>query len=321
MYSNYDLDYLNPNDFSGPNDSSRIQAAIDEARKSGVGKVLIPKRNKAAGTQAWVISETILVPSSMTIILDNCYMVMADGVYCNMFKNSNARTPAALKPDGEENRIIIKGIGNAVLDGGKPNNFTEYNDIGNILNNTMINLHNVSDFIISDISIINPRYWGITCIFARRGRISNIVFGGMNTVPNQDGIDLRVGCSDITIENITGYTGDDTVALTALKCPIEKPLLVDGASTDIHNIIIKNIRTHVTSQSALVRLLNHDGNRIYNVVVDTIIDASPENKPHRLSAAIKIGENFYSEKFCRSWRHVWNQREQRLFAREYSRDA
>ena len=34
------------------------------------------------------------------------------------------------------------------------------------------------------------------------------------TILNQDGLDLRQGCHDIAIENITGYTGDDLVALT-----------------------------------------------------------------------------------------------------------
>ena len=40
-------------------------------------------------------------------------------------------------------------------------------------------------------------------------------------VKNADGVDLRQGCHDIVIENLTGFTEDDSVALTALNGRLE----------------------------------------------------------------------------------------------------
>lgn len=56
-----------------------------------------------------------------------------------------------------------------------------------------------------------------------------------------DGIDLRMGCHDFEIENITGRTGDDTIALTAIAGVMETAAIVDGRSGDIRNVKIRNV--------------------------------------------------------------------------------
>ena len=81
----------------------------------------------------------------------------------------------------------------------------------------------VERFSIENIRIKDSHCWAISlerCAFGRVRDIdfastgSKVIDGDTETILNQDGLDLRQGCHDITIENITGYTGDDLVAFT-----------------------------------------------------------------------------------------------------------
>lgn len=104
---------------------------------------------------------------------------------------------------------------------------------------------------------------------------------------NQDGIDVRNGCHHIIISDITGHTGDDVIALTAIANPEYKP----GGSIrsthvmhndwtkrekDIHDIIIRNVIAH-SYLCFTVRLLPALS-EIYNVVIDGVIDTAPNCK-------------------------------------------
>lgn len=94
-------------------DSLTIQTAIDRACERNENKIVIPRVNARTGETLWELQETIVLPSDFTLILDNCHLRMADGVYCNMFCNKNAYAE-----EGEEQKnIAIIGIGNVVLDG------------------------------------------------------------------------------------------------------------------------------------------------------------------------------------------------------------
>ncbi len=273
------------------NDSMTIQGAIEYAYKNNENKITIPRINKRTGEPLWVISETIYIPSDFTVVLDNCRLKMADGVYCNMFCNKNAYESEC----GQQKNISIIGIGNAVLDGGLPNGLTEKTSMTNgfphIEKNTMILFRNVSGFLVENIHIKEQRWWGMTFMYCKKGRIANIDFDATNIVPNQDGIDLRVGCSDIVIENISGRTGDDTIALTAIAGKLYERFEIKNKDNDIKNIIIRNVISSVTGGHHIVRLLNHDGFKMYNILIDGIIDNS---QGLRAKAALKIGDCRYA---------------------------
>jgi len=66
---------ITPNQFEG-SDVQRIQSAI-EAAKVSTGKVFIPSIN-ANGTNLWLLDSAILLPSNMTIILDNCTIQLSN---------------------------------------------------------------------------------------------------------------------------------------------------------------------------------------------------------------------------------------------------
>jgi hypothetical protein len=321
IMENYlDRQYISPNDreIIGTNDSKSIQNAVDTAKETGVNQVIIPHINARTKQSVWIIDETVLLPDDITVILDNCTLKMADGVMCNLFRNSNFYGENANLLSGEQKNIFIHGIGNAVLDGGTYNGLSERNSLKNglphISNNTMLFFHNIRNFEVTGLRIKNHRWWAMTYLFARDGKISDIDFRADLTakddngsrlegkvakgyeellIKNTDGIDLRVGCNNITIENITGITGDDTIALTALIGKhFEKNMLVSKRDTDIHSVIIRNVKSNPHG-CANVRLLNHDGNKLYNIIIETIIDTSDETSGYQPGATIRIGEKHY----------------------------
>ena len=151
-------------------------------------------------------------------------------------------------------------------------------------------------FSISGITIRESHGWGISledCAFGTVERIefdarmNKVINGMLQNMENQDGIDLRNGCHDITISDIAGETGDDVIALTAIVADHStyRPSGMLGTThvmhndytrrdPDIYNVIIRNVRAY-SSLCYLVRLLPCNC-QIRNVVIDGVIDTSPE---------------------------------------------
>lgn len=308
--------YSDPNTFSG-SDSEKIQQAIYEAKKSGIDKVVIPPYNNVRKENKWVIDKAILLPSDISVLIDNAYMVMADGVFENMFVNENLRTEAGRSIDGRQKNIVIEGVGNATLDGGNYNVLSEARSgkdgYPHISFNNMILFSNVDGFKIKNIKVKNQRWWALCFVYCKNGYIGDIDFAADFTwdwpdgirrgeaptgdnhieystihIKNADGIDLRRGCSNIIIENITGYTEDDSVALTALCGATEAMYGVpDSSDGDIHNVIIRNIMTKTLCSN--VRLLNQGGTKLYNILIDGVSDASYEDGYRKETNTVGIG--------------------------------
>lgn len=153
---------------------------------------------------------------------------------------------------------------------------------------------NVDNFSISGITLSKTHGWAISLEECSNGCVENIRFdscmhkeidGIVMNMENQDGIDIRNGCHHITVQNITGETGDDVIALTAIASPKYRP----GGSMrsthvmhsdwtkrerDIHDIIIRNVIAH-SYLCWVVRLLPGNS-KIYNVVVDGVIEDSAD---------------------------------------------
>ena len=103
---------VTPNDFAG-SDTRRIRLAV-EAAKGTTNSVTIPRLN-ANGSTVWMIDSAILLPSGMTVILDNCTLQLSDSCRDNMFRSDNVGIGIA-DPAWNENIAII-GVGSAVLKG------------------------------------------------------------------------------------------------------------------------------------------------------------------------------------------------------------
>ena len=179
----------------------------------------------------------------------------------------------------------------------------------------------VSNFSISGITVRESHGWAISLEDCSYGYVEKIHFdarmnkmidGMLQNMENQDGIDLRNGCHDITISDITGETGDDVVALTAIASPDGRPGGSLGSThvmhhdwtrrdPDIYNVIIRNIRAY-SSLCFLVRLLPCESS-IRNVVIDSVVDTSPEDA---FCGCITLGEKdaTYGKNLPESMRNI-----------------
>ncbi|MBQ3094997.1 MAG: hypothetical protein IJC53_01000 [Clostridia bacterium] len=164
---------------------------------------------------------------------------------------------------------------------------------------------NCTGFSLSGFSVVCAHGWGISLEACAGGRVERIRFdacmskvidGLRQNIENQDGVNLRNGCHDIVVSDITGKTGDDVVALTAIADSTYMP----GGSlctthvmhndwsrreADIHDVIVRNILA--TSELChILRMLPCECH-IYNVSVDGIIDTADEPQHH---GALVLGE-------------------------------
>jgi hypothetical protein len=165
-----------------------------------------------------------------------------------------------------------------------------------IWKNNLILFTNVDGFKIADISCHNQRWWAINLYYCANGYVGGVDFKandiGIDScgnvyhglvrekydevlVKNADGVDLRCGCHDIVIENLTGFTEDDSVALTGLLGLSERTFGVEGLSPDIHHVTIRNIAT--TAFCTNVRLLNQGDVKLHDITVDGVYDMSEES--------------------------------------------
>jgi len=153
------------------------------------------------------------------------------------------------------------------------------------------------NFSIENLHIVCSHGWGVSLEDCAFGRVEKLDFdacmakeidGMLQNMENQDGIDLRNGCHDIVITDITGGTGDDLIALTAIA--EDGPLYPDGndfsthilsndwskRDRNIHDILIRNVVGYSKGHICFhIRLLPANS-YIWNVVIDGVIDNSPE---------------------------------------------
>lgn len=269
---------VTPNQFIGQTDAESIQNAVNFAHEKGVNSITIPRINERTGELIWNIDKAIILPSEMEVVLDNCHLRQADGCTDNIFRNfADTETEGHTLAEQRHN-IVIRGRGHAVLDGGLPNGLTQktswVDGRPHVSRNNLILFYNIRDFAIENLELRNQRYWAINLHHAERGRISQIHFAAECDSRNQDGIDLRPGCSNILIEKITGQAGDDVVALSAIDHPDNHRgqgwlYRVEGHCLDIHDIIIKDIIA-TSVECSVIGIRNTDGKKIYNITIDNI---------------------------------------------------
>ena len=115
-----------------------------------------------------------------------------------------------------------------------------------------------------------------------------------STVKNGDGIDFRSGCNHCVVENITGFTSDDTVACTALSCDKrEHPPKylapnepynsshenIDGS---IHHIRINNVLTGGFHHGVIC--LSAYGNQVHDIEISKVKETNEGGR----EATVKI---------------------------------
>ncbi|MBQ3387607.1 MAG: hypothetical protein IJG60_00160 [Thermoguttaceae bacterium] len=323
-----------PNRFSGT-DSQRIAAAIAEAPRFG-GVVKIPPRvpDQAANRGFWLIDSAIIVPGNTTVIFENCKIKLSDRARDNFIRSANCGLGIG-KAEPLENIHLI-GVGDVVFEGadrprstgdGKPlyspfaeGEFPPNSSFGTDCDaeeqrhngdwrNIGILLARVSRFSIRNITVREPHAWSVSLERCAHGTVRDLMFeasenreidGHAVKTRNQDGLNLRKGCHHILIENISGRTGDDVVALTALDtkpCPAGTfdRFEISGTEPDddngIRDVILRNVAGYAAGGHQIVRLLNSPETRLSNILIDGVLDTSPEEVTDK--AAVLIGDVGY----------------------------
>jgi len=313
---------ITPNEFEG-SDTERINRAIEAAGAAG-GEVVIPRVNIRGAEQreVWLLDSAILLRSNVTLVLDNCRLKLSDRCRDNFMRSANCgRGITEIQP---LRNIHIRGSGHAVLEGADRPRAT--GDGAKILGtntygtdagvdgesqkgdwrNIGILLAFVEGFSIENIAIHDSHCWAISLERCANGSVRDIEFasgqrrtidGVRRTILNQDGLDLRMGCHDIAIENVAGSTGDDLVALTAIsgkRAAGGESTMVSGTIDrgqgldDIHHVTLKNIQGYSRGGSHIVRLLNTSGIKMHDILIDGVTDTSPTGIS--CHAAVKIGD-------------------------------
>ncbi|MBN2450394.1 MAG: hypothetical protein JXR77_08390 [Lentisphaeria bacterium] len=316
---------LTPNDFAGT-DSERIHQAVTAGAAQGL-RVVIPRRNRSADgdRDVWLLDTAILLPQDTFLVLDNCRLKLSDRCRDNLIRSANCGLGITdIRP---LRNIRIVGVGRVVLEGADHPRAT--GDSAKTLGqrtfgtdagvpgqsqtgdwrNIGILLAYVEEFRLENLHLRDSHAWAISLERCAYGSVRDISFastgsrvidGVRRTVLNQDGLNLRQGCHDITVDGISGHTGDDLVALTNIHragaaAGSDTSTMVSGGSRreggadDIRTIFLRNIRGHSAGGHHVVRILNAGGLRITNVVLDGLIDTSPPDRPCK--ATVKIGDS------------------------------
>ncbi|MDD2474322.1 MAG: glycosyl hydrolase family 28 protein [Dysgonamonadaceae bacterium] len=249
-YSNQNIESITPNQFEG-SDTQRIQSAVNEAA-STTGKVIIPAYN-TNGSGVWLLDSAILLPSNITVILDNCTIQLSDISRDNMFRSDNVGI-GITDPNWNENIKII-GTGSVLLKGAKNPRATgdsfrvltqdaeksraegvyriSYGSDAGVKNtkqkgdwrNIMILMAYVNGFELNNVKIENSHSWGVSFERVSNAIIENIQIYNPEVINignrevivfNKDGVNLRHGCKYFKISNVSGVNGDDLIALSSL---------------------------------------------------------------------------------------------------------
>lgn len=277
------------NTATAPQSGAQLCAQIERAVQQGERTVTIHGR--------YEIEQTVTLPSDFTLILDGAHLRLREGTFCRIFENRCVRAIDRGEVPVPDRHIHIIGKNGATLDGGVYNGLSERNYKSSpyhICVNNLLLFANVSDFSVQGIRCVRQRWWALNFINCSDGVLRDIDFladasrrlpdgrvvQGLThkgegayasvCVKNADGIDLRLGCRNILIENISGFTEDDTVAITALHHEVENLYARDVAFDGIRDITVRHV--HACSFCTLVRLLNEDGTSLCNITIEDVRD-------------------------------------------------
>lgn len=282
---------LKISEFSAPTQHEQIDTAIRFIKKRGWGIL-----DMESGV--WLRNSAVLLPDNCWIYLNEATVKLADGVFDNVFRNEGIvpnPDPFEYALELNENRNIrIFGKNKSVsllsgpdvpytaphpTKGGDPipwvGDFYGWRTLP-------VLFANVKDYKLHDFGMVKTTCWAISQEHGCENfEVYNIGFH--TTVKNGDGVDVRQGCKKGKIYNITGFTGDDMVALSAIQNFIVQhpsgnyiyPMQVGGYGDRGFGGNIEDIQINSISGRGLhngVRLLASGGSKLKKISVDNISD-------------------------------------------------
>ena len=334
--------YADPNDYTGSDSERINTAIREAGKHDGYVMIGKRKADEVSDRDYWLLDSAILIPGNTTLVISNCRIKLSDCARDNWIRSANCVVGkpdvdwisnvhiigegTAVLEGADDPRATGDGAKNLTTDvfdqmkvvNGKVIRNTYGTDAGKAgesqtgdWRNIGILLARVKNFSIRNLTLRNAHCWSVSLEYCRQGQIRELNFeadeypvinGRKVTMLNRDGLDLRNGCRDITIENITGYSGDDLIALTAIGSAPRPAGKISGMThfcgadpdlreQDVFNIVIRNIRGYSAGGYMIVRFLNQKGVRMHHIQLDGLLDASPAG--HHCRAAVKIGDANY----------------------------
>jgi len=270
------MSILNVNEYSsyGSTDSEVIQRALGEAGEGDT--VRIPRMNARTGENEWRIAKTLRLRSGIRVLLDNCFLVMETGTYCNMLSAE----------DGARD-ISVTGEGNATLSGGEwnylSNNMSGRYGMPDVSANALLRFSNVSGLEISGLQFEMPRWACVMLEHVKEAELKNLWFDMIPHVMDLTGINIGCGCENIRMENLTGRSGEDSVLIFADSsgCEVQP-------GSDIRDIRIRNLCMD-SNRRSLIHIRANGGHKVCGIEMDGIVDSSDFFEKKRIRANLEIG--------------------------------
>ncbi|MDH2463969.1 phage tail fiber protein [Acinetobacter baumannii] len=290
--------FISPNDFEDSTQFARLKSAVDFVRTQGYGIIELGI-DAYSNTNLWTFPEALTLPTNCWIYVNNSTVKRGNQVFDNIFRNDGiVPDPDPFKIAKELNpNANIRIFGNdktlSIVDGNYNNAYTAPHPV-----NGGDPVPWVSDFYgwraqsilfanttghrVYNLTLKDSTNWTISnehgCAYAK---FHDLIF--RTIVKNGDGIDVRQGCNNIEIFNISGTTSDDMVACSALNNFVQSfpsgdyifPTQVGGYmdrgfGSDITDVKIWNIRGN--NSNGGVRLLWTGGSKMKNVSVNDVAD-------------------------------------------------
>jgi hypothetical protein len=267
---------INVLDFNGVkgdgqnDDTDGLQAALDTYSSI----VYLPKPKSK-----YIISRTLIIYTGQTLMADRCAEIkLADFACAHMLTNSD-------HIGGNEHITVSGGIWN----GNNTAQTCEYHENGGGWKirycpdryiGVMMRFNNVSNLIISDLTLKDPESFGIQLGNLINFTVEGITFDYNMLKLNMDGVHLDGNCKHGVIKNLKGATNDDLLALNADDAWMVE--MSRGPITDIEidGIFADNGYTAVRllsagSEISRIRLSNIYGSYRYYAVSFTHHDVHP----------------------------------------------
>ena len=293
----------------GISDSKAISLCFADANKVEGEKTIV------FDGKDFFIDEAILIPSDTEIIIDNCMIKQNDLVYDNVFRGDNLiingidpyGTPIDVTPI-QNVKIIGKGdariVGTDKPQIGYHPFFNEYQEMTGDFwgwRTLMFSFSFAKSIEIANLKLRQTMCWAICFDNCRECYVHDLDI--RSNVKNGDGIDFRSGCNHCTVENITGFTSDDTVACTALAqgkrpgtlskylSPLE-PYNASHENIDgsIHHIKIRGIHTGGYHHGVIC--LSAHGNQLYDVDISDVQETAEGDRSATVMVYTGYGDGY-----------------------------
>ena len=258
----------------GMPDDEAIRRALDAAAAGDT--VRIPRFNRVTGKCEWRIGKALVIPTGITLLLDNCRLVMETGTYDNMIRNAEGAFG-----------ITVMGEGNAVLSGGEwnylSNNMSGRYGLPDVSVNALIKFSRVKNAEVKNLRFEMARWASVMIDHAEGILLRNLWFEMIPHVKDLYGVMIGCGCRNIDISNLTGRTGDDSVYIFA-----DPGRYAEKENAEISGIRIRNLVTDPKFAST-VHIRAAGGLRIRDVEMDGSVDSSDFFDKKRICANVHIG--------------------------------